>query len=324
MKRTVVDLFCGCGGFSRGFKDEGFEIILGVDIDLKVLRSFSENFPKAIALQRDIKEIHGKDFNRIIGDPPDVIIGSPPCEPFTPTNPKRLKNELDRLYIDEIGILTLHFIRLIGDLKPKIFVMENVPQLIEGELRNALIWEFKRIGYEKTYFHILNAEFFGTPSIRRRLFISNIPMKLTGRRKIVKVEEALMGLENPEGIVSYSNHELTPISDRKLKKITKLKWGDALIVFRGANGKFYRNWIRLHPKKVAPTVMGGSRFIHPYENRLLTVREQARLMGFPDEHVFYGPRDKQYNQVGEAVPPTLSKAIARYIRNYFEQGELDV
>jgi DNA (cytosine-5)-methyltransferase 1 len=76
------------------------------------------------------------------------------------------------------------------------------------------------------------------------------------------------------------------------------------------------NLIKLHPHKIAPTVLGSSRFIHPYEPRLLTVREQARLMGFPDDHVFLGGRDEQYNQVGEAVPPTVAKAIASEVLTY--------
>ncbi|MEM1549495.1 MAG: DNA cytosine methyltransferase [Candidatus Methanomethylicia archaeon] len=319
MKRTVVDLFCGCGGFSRGFLEEGFDIVLGIDIDVKASKSFSENFPKAVILRADIREIHGGEISKVIGEPPDVVIGSPPCEPFTPANPKRMENELDRLYTDEIGILTLHFIRLVGELNPKIFIMENVPQLVEGELDYFIRWEFSRIGYKEIYLNILRAEQFDTPSIRKRLFISNIPIKLVGRKRRINVEDALKGLEDPMGIISCLNHEITPISERKLKKIARLKWGDSLITFKGANGKFYRNWIRLHPKRVAPTVMGGSRFIHPYENRLLTVREQARLMGFPDDHVFYGKREEQYNQVGEAVPPTVSRAIAKYVKKYLEK-----
>lgn len=321
MRKTVVDLFCGCGGFSRGFLEEGFEIVLGVDINAKTLKSFSENFPNAITLQVDVRELRGEDIIRVIGETPDVVIGSPPCEPFTPVNPKRMKNELDRLYIDEVGILTLHFIRLIGELKPKVFIMENVPQLVEGELNQFIRWEFSRVGYKNIYLHIIRAEQFNTPSIRKRLFISNVSMKLIRRRRRINVEDALKGLESPMGITNCLNHELTPISDKKLRKIARLKWGDALITFKGADGKFYRNWIRLHPKKIAPTVMGGSRFIHPYENRLLTVREQARLMGFPDKHIFYGQREEQYNQVGEAVPPTVSKAIAKCIKKYLEKVE---
>ncbi len=78
--------------------------------------------------------------------------------------------------------------------------------------------------------------------------------------------------------------------------------------------------IRLNPREPAPTVLGSPQFIHPYEDRLLTVREQARLMGFPDYHVFLGSRDIQYNQVGEAVPPPLSYRIALKAIKALETG----
>jgi DNA (cytosine-5)-methyltransferase 1 len=66
--------------------------------------------------------------------------------------------------------------------------------------------------------------------------------------------------------------------------------------------------------------MGSVRFVHPFEDRLLTVREQARLMGFPDNHVFFGPKDSQFNQVGEAVPPPLARAIAKVVARYLNSG----
>jgi DNA (cytosine-5)-methyltransferase 1 len=316
----VIDLFCGCGGFARGFMEGGFEMLLGIDIDVNSLNTYSSNIKGTITWRTDLRDVHSQYITNIIGSSPDVIIGSPPCEPFTPVNNKRMKDELDRLYIDEMGRLTLHFIRIVGDLKPKIFVMENVPQIVEGELKWALKWEFNKVGYKRIYFNILRAEDSQTPSIRRRIFISNIPIKIKRESKRVNVEEALRGLPDPEEIIGYPNHEITPLTEKKIKKIAKLRWGDGLILFKGANGKIYRNMIRLHPKRLAPTVMGGSRFIHPYENRLLTVREQARLMGFPDTHIFYGSREEQYNQIGEAVPPTLSRAIAKQIKRVLDEG----
>jgi DNA (cytosine-5)-methyltransferase 1 len=93
-----------------------------------------------------------------------------------------------------------------------------------------------------------------------------------------------------------------------------------MIEFEGAENRRFRNFIRLNPYRPAPTVMGSSRFIHPFEDRLLTVREQARLMGFPDYHIFLGGRDSQYNMVGEAVPPPLSKEIAIYIINFLKEN----
>ena len=95
-----------------------------------------------------------------------------------------------------------------------------------------------------------------------------------------------------------------------MRKLCRLRWGEALYCFKDSSNRVYRNWVRLHPKQIAPTIHGRSRFIHPYEDRLLTVREQARLMSFPDNHVFLGGINTQFDQVGEAVPPLLAKKIA--------------
>jgi len=317
---TVVDLFSGAGGFSRGFKDAGFRIVAAIENFDPVAETYAANFPEAFLIIEDIKRVHAQDLLNVIGEPPDVVIGGPPCEPFTALNFRRKKSPLDRLYGDSIGRLVLHFIRFVGDLRPKVFVMENVPQILDGELRVALRKEFARVGYRKVYFNILRAENYGTPSRRTRVFISNIkirPRKVKARIPVIK---ALEGLPDPRSIHDIPNHRPVPLSPSKLKRISKLKWGQALVHFMGADGKFYANWIRLHPYKLAPTVLGNSRFIHPFEDRLLTVREQARLMGFPDDHVFHGGRDVQYNQVGEAVPVPLARAIALSVKNYLERS----
>jgi DNA (cytosine-5)-methyltransferase 1 len=316
----LVDLFCGAGGFSRGFKDEGFNVVLGVDNMPQVAESFRANFPGAQVLVEDVQELRSEDVASLVGDV-EVVIGSPPCEPFTGANPRRKPDPLDRLYDDPQGRLVLHFIRLVGDLEPKVFVMENVPALAEGPLREALRREFARVGYPDVHFNLLRAEDYGTPSHRLRLFISNIRIKPppTGRR--VTVIEAIGDLPPPSSPHDIPNHEPVPLSPRKQKRISKLRWGEALIRYAGAEGKVYYNYVRLHPYRLAPTVMGSSRFVHPFEDRLLTVREQARLMGFPDDHVFRGGRDLQFDQVGEAVPPPLARAIAREVRRWlFKSG----
>ncbi len=316
MVYIVVDLFAGAGGFSRGFKDVGFDIALGVEIDYHAARTFSHNFPKAVVLLEDIRRVRGEDIIKYIGERPDVVIGGSPCEPFTEANPRRMPDPLDRLYTDELGRLTLEFIRLVGELKPRIFVLENVVQITEGPLRDALIREFRRIGYE-AHFNVLHAEDYGTPSVRRRMFISNVRIRPRRIGRVVTVWEAIGDLPSPGS--GIPNHEYVSISERKLRKISKLGWDEALYRFKGARG-FFRNFIRLHPFKPAPTVMGSIRFVHPFENRILTVREQARLMGFPDDHVFFGPKDAQFNQVGEAVPPPLARAIASVVKEYLDRG----
>lgn len=315
MELRVVDLFSGAGGFAEGFRRAGFRIVLGIDNDRAAARSFKANFPEAIVLAMDVREVTGALIEKLVGRP-DVVIGSPPCEPFTGANPQRREDPLDRLYEDPTGQLVLHFARIVGELKPRVFVMENVPGILDvaRELRKV----FAEQGYEEVYFNKLLAEDYGTPSHRLRVFVSNIPLhpRKLGRR--ITVEEALSDLP-PPGDSRVLNHEPQSLSERKLKRISRLKWGQALVRYEGARGRRYPNLIRLSPHRHAPTVLGSSRFIHPYEDRFLTVREQARLMGFPDNHVFLGGRDEQYNQVGEAVPVPLAEAIAWEVRRFIEQ-----
>ena len=318
MRYTVVDLFCGAGGFSEGFRQAGFRILLGVDNDRSAIRSYKANFPEAYALAMDIKDVSGFKILNLIGRPPDVVIGSPPCEPFTGANPRRMPNPLDRLYRDPTGQLVLHFVRLVGELKPKVFVMENVPGILDNGLRYELEKLFKDTGYERVYFNILKAEDYCTPSHRTRVFISNIKIRPPKCKHRYTVKEALRNIPTPNTLIP-PNHEIPPLSEKKLKRIARLKPGKPLIYYEGAEGHRLPNLIRLNPREIAPTVLGSSRFIHPEENRFLTVREQARLMGFPDNHIFLGGRDEQYNQVGEAVPVPLARAVAISVKLYLEK-----
>ena len=304
---NVVDLFAGAGGFSRGFEIEGFKLVVAVENFKPVANTYKYNFPEVEVLVKDIKEVTGEEIIRICGDV-DVLIGSPPCEPFTKANPMALRPE-DRLYKDKRGILTLHYIRLVKEINPKIFIMENVPGILE--LKKALIREFRKIGYENVFFNVLRAEDYGNPSKRTRVFISNVEINPKKVDKKMRVIDAIGDL-NEFGKIP--NHEPIKIPRSKIEKIRKLKWGESLVKFEGRKGE-YRNWIRLHPYKLAPTVMGHSRFIHPFEDRLLTVREHARLMGFPDDHIFLAGKNVQYEMIGEAVPVPLSRAIAREVKN---------
>ncbi len=317
---SLVDLFSGAGGFARGFKQAGFRVLLAVDSFVPAARSYKANFPEAVVLAEDIKQLSGADIAELVGEP-DVVIGSPPCEPFTGANPRRMPDPLDRLYKDPVGQLVLHFARIVADLRPRAFVMENVPGIAEPRLRRAVEKEFRKAGYRRVFFNVLRAEDYGTPSHRVRVFVSNCRLAPRPVRRRVTVWEAIGDLaEAPAG--SVPNHEVKMLPEKKARKVARLRWGSAMIYYRGAR-RSLPNLIRLHPRRVAPTVLGSSRFIHPYEDRLLTVREQARLMGFPDYHVFLGGRDEQYNQVGEAVPVPLAYALAADLLDKLKSGECE-
>jgi len=313
-------LFCGAGGFSEGFHLTGrYRFLLAIDNFKPAAHTYKTNFPKTIVLEEDIRDVDEDTLLKHVGSTHiDLVIGSPPCEPFTGANPSRMKKPLDRLYSDPIGQLTLHYIRIVGLIKPRVFIMENVPAITEDGLKQALAREFRRIGYDKIYFNILRAEDYGNPSRRRRVFISNIEIKPDKWRVKINVAKAFENLPPPGD--SPPNHQPPPpLSFKKLRRVERLRWGDALIYYRGARRNL-PNLVKLDPYKTAPTVLGSSRFIHPFENRLLTVREQARLMGFPDQFVFIGGRDEQYNLVGEAVPVPLAYAIALYVAKKLDEG----
>ncbi len=316
-----IDLFSGAGGFSLGFHSTSrFKCLLAVDNFKYAALTYKANIPDCTVLIEDIKELDAtKLYSFVKPGEIDVVIGSPPCEPYTGANPTRQKNPLDRLYVDPMGQLTLHYIRIVGLLKPRVFVMENVPAITENGLKQALIEEFKRIGYPRIYFNVLKAEDYGNPSHRVRVFISNIPINPAKQRDRVVVRKALSGLSEP-GSPLVANHEPPPeLPWKKLKKAARLKPGEALVHYYGAE-RLLPNLVKLDPDDIAPTVLGSSRFIHPFQPRLLTVREQARLMGFPDTFVFIGGRDSQYNMVGEAVPVPLARAVALEVLKALDEG----
>jgi DNA (cytosine-5)-methyltransferase 1 len=129
----------------------------------------------------------------------------------------------------------------------------------------------------------------------------------------ITVKDALKDLPDPRYPSQIPNHMFIKPPKRFQGKIGKLGWGRALDYFRGGNSKEYKQYMRLDRYRLAPTIMGRSRVIHAFDDRIITVREEARLMGYPDYHIFSGNLDKQFNQVGESVPPPLSRAIARYV-----------
>jgi len=312
---TFIDLFCGAGGFSRGFVEAGYKLLLGLDIDPACVESYSTNFPDAIVVEADIREVHSYDILRRVGRP-DVVIASPPCEAFTKASKDLMEDPLDRLYTDPIGRLTLDAIRMIGDIRPRVFVIENVPGILEPPIRDSIKFELRRYGYDRVYFNVIDAEKLGCPSMRRRVFISNVPIrpKYTGERKTVW--DAIGDLPDPRYPNDIPNHEYSQVPPRFEDRVRRLKWGQGMEYFMGSDQRVFVEYVRLHPYELAPTVMGRSRFIHPFDDRLLTVREQARLMTYPDSHVFCGNRNKQYDQVGESVPPLVSYHVAKMVLGY--------
>jgi len=309
---TFIDLFSGAGGFSCGFSMAGFHDLLAIELNTDAAMTYRNNFPFSVVINDDIRHIHSLTaLNLIKHKTVDVIIASPPCEPFTAASKKRRSSPWSRFFEDPEGDLVFHAIRFIADLEPKFFVIENVVPMIAGEAKEILKETFTDIGYQ-VFFNVIEAQKYGCPSARTRVFLSNIKLKLP-KHKTITVKDAFSDLPSPYYPSDVPNHFIIPLPARIEKKIYTIAKYRALIYFEGANSE-KKNWIKLDPDMPAPTVMGKSRFVHPTEPRALTVREHARLMTFPDNFVFIGDIESMYNQVGEAVPPHIAFLIANEIK----------
>jgi DNA (cytosine-5)-methyltransferase 1 len=195
--------------------------------------------------------------------------------------------------------------------------------LLQRGGKEIVIHEFERVGINDLYFNMVHAHRHGNPSRRLRLFISNIKLKLPRRSPPTVIEAIgdLPPLELDSLLIPGTrvpNHELIPLTKEKQKQVRKAPWGHGTRHFKVSGTKNLENWVRLHPNQVSTSIIGNSRYIHPYENRLLTVREHARLMSYPDTFIFTGPMENQYNQVGESVPPLISQLIAKEVKSYLE------
>ena len=314
----ILDLFCGAGGFAYGFKPHIDDTHLAIDIDSSALETYKLNFPDSIVWQTDIHSLHSIQIKEALDGPPDVIIASPPCEEFSKANPESNKSAAERVYGEGTAKLLLDTIRIIGDITPTIFVIENVAALLNAGGKEIIQKEFERVGIDDVQINMVRAHQHGNPSKRLRVFISNIRLRLP-RKAPPTVMEAIsdlpgLGLSQlfePE--MNVPNHIDYPVSEDKMKDISKTRWGQGVRRFRVSKTRSLPNWVRLFPDQLSTSINGLSRYIHPYENRLLTVREHARLMSYPDSFVFTGFSDSQYNQVGESVPPLVSQLIAQEV-----------
>lgn len=171
-KYTVVDLFCGCGGFSQGFKQAGFDVLLGVDSWKDATTTYAHNFTDTIALNADITTVTGQSILDSLQDSGiseiDVIIGGPPCQGFSLSG----KRMLD----DPRNVLYKSFVEIVKELKPKYFVMENVLGLIRlfnGKVKEEVMSDFTEIGYN-VEMQVLSAEQYGVPQQRKRVFFVGV------------------------------------------------------------------------------------------------------------------------------------------------------
>ena len=351
-KLNCIDLFCGCGGLSKGFLDAGFNVLVGIDNNQPALDTFELNHEGGIALNADlskqetfdkVKELAGK--NNI-----DVIIAGPPCQGFSLTGPRNFDDPRNKLY--------LAVIEMVKQFKPKGFVIENVPgmaTLYNGEIKEEILKRFRSMDYNIEC-NILCAADYGVPQTRKRLVFMGIrkdigkpkfPKPILTPDKYITCKDAISDLPSlvDDLGAEESNYSTEPLTEYQKKmrgncnilhnhvgtKHTQLVKDTIALVPEGGNykdlpagwgesRKFHEAWTRYDGNKPSKTIDTGHRNHFHYKwNRVPTIREDARLQSFPDDFIFTGNKTQQNRQVGNAVPPLLGYALGKAIKNILSQ-----
>lgn len=333
-RRIAVDLFAGPGGLTVGLKRAGFSIVGAVESDTLAASTYRRNHPRVKLIEEDIQRIEPTAFANAarfnVGEL-DLLAGCPPCQGFSTLRTLNGKIGVD----DPQNELVFDFLRFVQELKPKAVMMENVPGLFSDSRLASVIKELKLSGYH-TEARVLNARDFGVPQNRRRMVLIALRglgpafAKEQTRRRTVRQTIGHMPKpgESNDPLHDYSVRcsarveqiiKAIPInggSRSSLPDNLKLSCHDKVSGFRDVYGRM--SWTTQ-----SPTITGGcinpskGRFLHPEQNRPITLREAALLQSFPGGYHFSLERGRYpaAQMIGNAFPPKFAEHHAREIAN---------
>jgi DNA (cytosine-5)-methyltransferase 1 len=338
----VIDLFCGCGGFSLGAHAVGLGPVAAFDVDPVLSSSYAANHPRSKLHLADLAVTTGHDIRREVGSSIDGILGGPPCQPFSDIGHRSLE--------DPRRSLLGHFFRLVAELRPAFFVLENVRGLGYADAKPVLDSGLQRLPgtYEVVGPVILDAADFGAATRRPRLFVFGYQPSRFDRLRVsdfdrvksqpATVREAIGDLSlaarigevdgldvwrlsrraKPSRYASqlratdstFTSHRKTTHTAQVTQRFEKIEQGTVDPIGRHP---------RLAWEGQCPTLRAGTgkdrgsyqsvRPIHPVEPRVITVREAARLQGFPDSFRFHRTVWHSFRMIGNSVSPFVSKAL---------------
>lgn len=354
---TAIDLFCGAGGLSEGFRQAGFQVLAGQDFDVQAGRTFSATHPEATFIGGPIQNVTPQALLKAAGlkkGEIDVIVGGPPCQGYSVYNHQRSES-------DPRAGLFREYLRIVDGLQPRWLVMENVTgitSIADGQIVREIFEGMHSRGYQVDM-KVLKAEEFGVPQERRRIFfiatrtgapivfpqpthgiglkpfvtvwdaISDLPVLKNG-----DVGESLRYAKTPQNayqailrgdrqyVTNHSASRLAAINEERMRHIPPGgSWRDIpreLLpagMLKAKRSDHTKRYGRPRKTDLACTILTKcdvhwGAYIHPTQDRALTVREAARLQAFPDFFEFQGSRTEQYVQVGNAVPPLLGRRVA--------------
>ncbi|HZU12270.1 MAG TPA: DNA cytosine methyltransferase [Chloroflexota bacterium] len=329
-----IDLFAGAGGLTLGLHLAGWDTVLAVEFDRYACATYRHNFPAVEVIEQDINSLSFVQWRGVV----DLVAGGPPCQPFSVAGKQRSK--------EDPRDCVPSFIRVVKEVQPMAFLMENVWGLElrrhRAYLLNA-IEQLTELGYVVRR-SVLDAAEYGAPQHRKRLIVVGMrhrpfvfPAPTHGPRGQMPFVTAGAALRNPPPDLPNT----AKIVYAKDPVLRPQPWDGMMVNGQGrpinleepcqtipASAGGNRTHI-LDPRGVlvayhAHLRSGGAPRIGEVEGvRRLTVAESARIQGFPDEFSFLGPQSKRYSQVGNAVPPPLARAVARALAEQLAAEPMD-
>jgi DNA (cytosine-5)-methyltransferase 1 len=331
----AIDLFCGCGGLTEGLRQAGFSVVGALDSEPLAVESYRFNHPRTALWSKDIRRVAASGMMNDLGLSPgdlDLLAGCPPCQAFSGL---RTLNGA-RGIRDSDKDLLFEFLRFVRVLRPRALMMENVPGLADDRRMAKLLKALRSLGYTCEY-KILDAADYGVAQRRRRLIL------LAGKNGAiafakaaadrVTVRDAIGSLARP----GKTGDELHDFPEKRQADVvdliaripknggSRLDLGDAwqLQCHKKCDG-FSDVYGRMSWGTVAPTITSGcvnpskGRFLHPVQNRCITLREAALLQSFPVDYRFSLKRGKflAAQMIGNALPPEFIRRQARAVIAY--------
>lgn len=322
IRPTVVDLFCGAGGLSTGFRMAGFDVILGIDSIPVFCETFEKNDHKSICgdiRDTSVEQIKAAIRNRSV----DVVVGGPPCQGFSMAGKRDTKDPRNSLFME--------FVRIVAGLKPKFFVMENVLGILtmkteKGEfVKDIIMKEYNKIGY-KVEVKKLHAADYGVPQKRKRVIF--IGTKTGKKIKFPEPSHSKQPLARYDGLMTKKwvpvSSVLLPREKVDNKFFHSEKMIKGFIERKKRNDEKGRGFGAQYLKFDKPSYTISARYwkdgadalvkYSEKEIRMLTPEECAAIQTFPSDYKWAGSKRDIYTQIGNAVPCLLGKAIAEEIK----------
>lgn len=293
----VVDLFAGCGGLSMGFANAGFNVVAAFDNWDPAIKVYKKNF-KHPMIKKDLEDT--SDISDIKSFKPDIIIGGPPCQDFSSAGHR--DESLGRAQ------LTSSFTEIIADIKPKYFLMENVPRIQKSDVFPKVLKEFKDLGYGLTY-TVLDASRCGTPQARKRFFVIG---ELGGKDDFL-LKELVEGMSKKQmtlhdyfgDSLGFEHYFRVP---RSYQRRGIFSIYEPSMTIRGVDRPLPAGYPG-HSGDTAPLSTAI---------RTLTVKERSLIQTFPEDFEFEGSKTTLNQLIGNAVPVKLAEYIASKLAGYID------